>query len=109
VLAKRAVVAWGLPSSSSGNVEVFLSITDEVGVSAAHPLGRFEGPCRDLGPAPAYRALRVAQCGDQQLHATAQRNDVVVYALKVPPGTTPDLMARRELLRVTVAVGAKIE
>jgi hypothetical protein len=113
--ARRAMLAWSTEPAGSTATKVYLSITDETGSSIVYPIDQtFPGTCTDVGPIEMYKAIIALTCLDDesghQLHAVAMGGDaVVVMRMPVAAGQEPDPMARDEILRVKVPLGAKIE
>ena len=113
VIAKRVALTWGLEKHGA-STEVFLATTDETGKQVSHPVGSYRGDCAVITPAKEMNALTGVACRyggtGVELHAVIQHGvDVVVVKLGTDEGVTPDPMAREEVTRVTVPLGAKIE
>lgn len=113
VIAKRVAVSWGIEQQGEA-ADLFLATTDETGKQVSHPLGRYKGECTVITPAKEMNAITGVACRTggtgTELHAVIQGGqDVVVLKLGINPGVAPDPMAREEVLRVTVPLGAKIE
>jgi hypothetical protein len=112
VIAKQVALSWGI--EKHGEVaDIFLATTDETGKQISHPLGRYQGECTVIAPAREMNAITGVACRTDgtgtELHAVVQRGvDVVVLKLGIAPGVAPDPMAREEVMRVTVPLGAKI-
>jgi hypothetical protein len=112
---KRAQLGWSTESVSGGNNRVFLAVTDETGSRIVYPIEQqFPGQCTDVGPIDQYKAIIAMTCAQDgtgfQLHAVAMGGDhVVVMRMRVAANQEPDPMARDEILRVKVPLGAKIE
>jgi hypothetical protein len=128
MLAKKVALSWGIepvpgasPGASPGAApsadamaDVFLATTDETGKQISHSLGRYKGACTVIAPAPDMNAVSGVACRTggtgTELHAVIQRGeDIVILKLGIDPGVTPDPMAREEVTRVKVPLGAKIE
>jgi len=116
VPAKKVVLSWGIEKHGEVS-DIFLATTDETGKQVSHPVGSYKGDCTVFTPAPEMNAItgvacRTGQTGETgtELHAVVQGGvDVIIVKLAVAPGVTPDPMAREEVTRVTVPLGAKIE
>jgi hypothetical protein len=116
VLAKQVALSWGIEKHGE-MADIFLATTDETGKQISHPLGRYPGECTVIAPAREMNAITGVACRTgrtdgtgTELHAVVQRGvDVVVLKLGIAPGVAPDPMAREEVMRVTVPLGAKIE
>ncbi|HEX4421812.1 MAG TPA: hypothetical protein VH165_28065 [Kofleriaceae bacterium] len=123
MLAKKVALSWGIepvpgagPGAAPGDAmaDVFLATTDETGKQISHPLGRYKGACTVIAPAGNMNAVSGVACRTggtgTELHAVIQRGeDIVILKLGIDPGVTPDPMAREEVTRVKVPLGAKIE
>lgn len=112
-LAKRVAISWGIEKQGE-LADVFLATTDETGKQVSHPLGRYKGTCTVIAPAQEMNAVSGVACRTgatgTELHAVIQRGvDVVILKLGIDQGVTPDPMAREEVTRITVPLGAKIE
>jgi hypothetical protein len=113
IIAKRVAISWGIEKQGE-MADVFLATTDETGKQVSHPLGRYKGACTVIAPAKEMNAVSGVACRTggtgTELHAVIQGGvDVVILKLGIDPGVTPDPMAREEVTRVTVPLGAKIE
>jgi hypothetical protein len=113
IIAKRVAISWGIEKQGE-MADIFLATTDETGKQVSHPLGRYKGACSVIVPAKEMNAISGVACRTggtgTELHAVVQRGeDVVILKLGIDPGVTPDPMAREEVTRVTVPLGAKIE
>lgn len=113
IIAKRAVVSWGITPVGEF-ADLFLAITDETGKQVSHSLGRYKGNCSVTVPAKEMNALSGVACRTggtgTELHAVVQNGDsVVVVRMGIDQGVTPDPMAREEMMRIKVPLGAKIE
>jgi len=113
VIAKKVALSWGIEKHGE-MADIFLATTDETGKQISHPLGRYKGECTVITPAKDMNAISGVACRTggtgTELHAVIQGGtDVVVLKLGIDPGVTPDPMARAEVIRVTVPLGAKIE
>ncbi|HEX2689196.1 MAG TPA: hypothetical protein VHN14_21390 [Kofleriaceae bacterium] len=113
VMAKRVALSWGIEQHGE-TADIFLATTDETGKQISHPLGRYKGECTVMRPAREMNAVTGVACRTggtgTELHAVIQRGqEVVILKLGIDPGVTPDPMAREEVMRVTVPLGAQIE
>jgi hypothetical protein len=113
VIAKRVALSWGIEKQGDA-ADLFLATTDETGKQISHPLGRYKGECTVITPAKEMNAMTGVACRTggtgTELHAVIQGGqDVIVLKLGINPGVAPDPMAREEVIRVTVPLGAKIE
>ena len=112
LLVKRVALSWGFQVDGD-TTEVFLATTDETGKQVSHPIGRYQGTCRKMTPAKEMGSPSGVACtttvGGIELHAVLQGNQVVVMHMRTQPGATPDPMAREEVARVGVPLGAEIE
>lgn len=112
-LAKKVAVSWGIEPHGS-SAEIFLATTDETGKQVSHPVGSYPGSCAVITPSREMNAVSGVACRDgatgTELHAVIQNNeDIVVLKLRTDEGVRQDPMAREEVARVKVPVGAKIE
>ena len=115
--AKKVALSWGIePHSEAGEpmADVFLATTDETGKQVSHPLGRYKGKCAVIVPAAEMKAVTGVACRTgatgTELHAVIQGGaDIVILQLGVDEGVKQDPMARKEVARVKVVVGTKIE
>ncbi|MEJ7599066.1 MAG: hypothetical protein WKG01_14250 [Kofleriaceae bacterium] len=109
--SKRVSVSWGFQQAGE-LTDVFLAMTDETGKQVSHPLGRYKGTCTTIIPAKEMGSLTGVACtttgGGTELHAVFQQSDVIVMQMGTEAGKTPDPMARNEVKRVAVPVGAAI-
>ena len=110
---KRISVSWGLQPEGAAT-EVFLALTDETGKQVSHPVGRFKGACETITPDKAMHAIAGAACktggGGTELHAVVQGSEILVMQVTVlVDKTTPDPMAREEIMRVGFPLGAAVE
>lgn len=113
VLAKKVVVSWGFEQHGEMS-DVFLATTDETGKQVSHPLGRYKGTCSVIAPAPEMNAVSGVACRTgatgTELHAVIQNGvNIVILQLGIDDGVKQDPMAREEVTRVQVPLGAKIE
>lgn len=109
-LVKKTVVSWGF-SPSGGNSEVFLATTDETGSQVSHPVGSFPGTCTTFTAAKEMNAIIAAKCATEgmagvEIHAVKQNNEIIVLKMSA---ATADPMAREEVKRVAITLGASIE
>ncbi len=112
-LAKKVAVSWGFEKHGEMS-DVFLATTDETGKQVSHPLGRYKRDCSVITPAPEMNAVSGVACRTgatgTELHAVIQSGvDIVVLQLGINDGVKQDPMAREEVTRVQVPLGAKIE
>jgi hypothetical protein len=113
-VAKRILVSWGVQPADQQMTDVFLALTDETGKVVSHPLGRWKGSCTPGTPAPEMKALTALVCRTggtgTELHAVTQGGaEIIVLYMRFDEGVTPDPMAREEVKRIKVPVGAAIE
>ena len=113
IVAKRVALSWGIEKQGE-MADIFLATTDETGKQVSHPLGRYKGECAVMVPAKEMNALTGVLCRTgatgTELHAIIEHGeDIVVLQLNFNEGVTGDPMARKELTRVKVPLGAKIE
>ena len=113
VIAKKVAVSWGIEQHGD-SADVFLATTDETGKQVSHPLGSYHGICRVITPAPEMNAVSGVACrsgatGTELQAVIRGGEDIVVLKLGVDEGVKPDPMAREEVTRVKVPLGAKIE
>jgi hypothetical protein len=112
VFAKKIVVSWGISAKGSAS-EVFLQTTDETGKQISYPVGTYPGTCQVIKPVEEMKAVTGVNCtsGSEgiELHAVVSAPEIVVLQLKVQVGVAPDPMAREEVTRIKVPVGAAIE
>jgi hypothetical protein len=115
--AKKVALTWGIEKQSQAGeamADVFLATTDETGKQVSHPIGRYKGTCSVISPAPEMKAVTGVACRTgatgTELHAVIQGGaDIVVLQLGVDEGVKQDPMARKEIARIKVPVGTKIE
>lgn len=112
VLAKQVHLHWGIQQGAS-SAEIFLQTTDETGRQVSHPLGTFKGTCSASTPAAEMKAIIGALCKDGatgiELHAVVQGSDVIVLRMRVDDGVAPDPMAREEVTRIGIPLGAAVD
>ena len=113
--AKRFAVSWGI-EQHGGAADVFLATTDETGKQVSHPLGTYPGVCSVITPAREMNAVTGVGCRDgatgTELHAIVeqgQAQEVIVVKLHVDEGVKQDPMAREEVTRIKVPLGAKLQ
>lgn len=109
-LVKKTVVSWGF-SPSGGTTEVFLATTDETGAQVSHPVGSFPGTCEKLTAAKEMNAIIAAKCAPEgmagvEIHAVKQNSEIIILKMSA---ATADPMAREEVKRVAITLGAAIE
>lgn len=110
---KKAALSWGLrPVGAS--IEVFLAVTDEIGRSTSHPLGRYEGECAVLsGGRQSTGAITAVLCkrGDvgTELDVVPRPGVLIVLKMGYVAGADPDPLAGEELAHINIPIGAKIE
>jgi hypothetical protein len=112
-IAKKVALSWGIEKRATTS-DIFLATTDETGKQVSHPVGSYRGDCAPIVPAPEMHAITGVACRyggtGTELHAVVQRGvDVVILKLGTDEGVAPDPMAREEVTRITVPLGAKIE
>lgn len=113
IVAKRVSLSWGI-SQQGEMADLFLQTTDETGHQVSHELGRWKGVCQKVVPDPSMNALIALDCRTggtgTELQALMHGGDeVIVVKLGIDEGVTPDPMAREEVKRIKVPLGAKIE
>jgi hypothetical protein len=113
IIAKRVAVSWGIEPQGEFS-DIFLATTDETGKQVSHSLGRFKGVCTVAAPGKEMKALTAVDCRTggtgTELQAVVEHGEyIVVVKLGIDQGVTPDPMARDEVMRVKVPLGAKIE
>ena len=111
--AKKFAVSWGIAPHGSAT-DLFLATTDETGKQVSHPLGTYPGVCSVITPAPEMNAVTGVGCRDgatgTELHAIVERGtEVVIVKLHVDEGVKRDPMAREEVTRIKVPLGAKVQ
>jgi hypothetical protein len=111
--AKRFAVSWGIEQHGSA-ADVFLATTDETGKQVSHPLGTYQGVCSVITPAPEMNAVTGVGCRDgatgTELHAIIEHGEeIVIVKLHVDEGVKLDPMAREEVTRIKVPLGAKVQ
>jgi hypothetical protein len=109
-LVKKTAVSWGF-SVEGQNTDVFLATTDETGSQVSHPVGRFAGKCEKHTAAKEMNAIIAAHCFPEgmagvEIHAVKQNSDVIVLKMSF---ATADPMAREEVTRIAITLGAAIE
>ena len=113
IIAKRVVVSWGITPVGEF-ADLFLATTDETGKQISHSLGRYKGICAVTTPGKEMNALSGVACRTgatgTELHAVSQNgSSIVVVRMGIDDGVRPDPMAREEVMRIEVPLGAKIE
>jgi hypothetical protein len=113
ILAKKVSLSWGIEKQGE-MADLFLATTDETGKQVSHPLGRWKGECAVTTPAKEMNVVTAVACRTgatgTELHAVIEKGqDIVILKLGIDEGVTPDPMAREEVTRVKVPLGAKIE
>jgi hypothetical protein len=112
VLAKKVVVSWGITQGASSG-DIFLQTTDETGKQISRPVGTFPGTCSATTPAPDMKALIAVQCKDgatgTEIQAVHQNDQIIVVKMRIDDGVAPDPMAREEITRVDVPIGAAVD
>jgi hypothetical protein len=113
IVAKRVSLSWGI-SQDGEMADLFLQTTDETGSQVSHELGRWKGICTKVVPPANMNALIALDCRTgatgTQLQAVMHGGDeVIVVKLGIDDGAVPDPMAREEVKRIKVPLGAKIE
>ena len=111
--AKRFAVSWGIEQHGSA-ADLFLATTDETGKQVSHPLGTYQGVCAVITPAREMNAVTGVACRDgatgTELHAIVEHGqEVVVVKLRTDEGVKQDPMAREEVTRIKVPLGAKVQ
>lgn len=111
--AKRFAVSWGI-EQHGGAADLFLATTDETGKQVSHPLGTYQGVCSVITPAREMNAVTGVGCKDgatgTELHMIVEHGqEVVVVKLRVDEGVKQDPMAREEVTRIKVPLGAKVQ
>lgn len=111
--AKRFAVSWGIEQHGSA-ADLFLATTDETGKQVSHPLGTYQGVCSVITPAKEMNAVTGVGCRDgatgTELHAIVEHGqEIVVVKLRVDEGVKQDPMAREEVTRIKVPLGAKVQ
>ena len=109
-LVKKTVLSWGF-SPTGAETEVFLATTDETGSQVSHPVGTFPGTCQKISAAKEMNAIIAAKCAPEgmagsEIHAVKQNNEIIVLKMSA---ATADPMAREEVKRVAITLGAAIE
>ena len=107
-------MSWGIEPQGE-LADVFLATTDETGKQVSHPLGRYKGACTVITPAAEMNAITGVACrtggdrhraprgGPGRRRTSSSSRSASIRAC------TPDPMAREEVTRVTVPLGAAIE
>ena len=113
VLAKKVALSWGITPAGDSS-DVYLALTDETGAVASHPIGRYRGTCAVAAPSAGMSALTAVKCTyggtGTELHAVLQGGDtIIVLSLVVDEGVAPDPMARQEVTRIKIPLGAAVE
>jgi hypothetical protein len=113
--AKKLAVSWGI-EQHGGAADVFLATTDETGKQVSHPLGTYRGVCSVITPAKEMNAVTGVGCRDgatgTELHAIVdhgREQEIIVVKLRVDEGVKQDPMAREEVTRIKVPLGAKVQ
>jgi hypothetical protein len=113
ILAKKVSLSWGIEKHGE-MADIFLATTDETGKQISHPLGRWKGDCTVSTPGKDMNAVTGVACRTggtgTELHAVIEKGeDIVILKLGIDEGVTQDPMAREEVTRIKVPLGAKIE
>jgi hypothetical protein len=113
--AKKLAVSWGIEQHGSA-ADVFLATTDETGKQVSHPLGTYRGVCSVITPGKDMNAVTGVGCRDgatgTELHAIVEHGreqEIIVVKLHVDEGVKQDPMAREEVTRIKVPLGAKLQ
>lgn len=111
--ARKFAVSWGIEQHGSA-ADLFLATTDETGKQVSHPLGTYAGVCSVITPAREMNAVTGVGCRDgatgTELHAIVERGaEIVIVKLHVDEGVKQDPMAREEVTRIKVPLGAKVQ
>jgi hypothetical protein len=112
-LAKKVALSWGITPAGESS-DIYLALTDETGAVSSHPIGRFRGTCAVAAPSAGMSALTAVRCTyggtGTELHAVLQGGEtIIVLSLIVDQGVAPDPMARQEVTRITIPLGAAVE
>ena len=112
-VARKVAVSWGIEKVGE-MADVFLATTDETGKQVSHPLGRYKGVCSVITPAKEMNAVTGVGCRDgatgTELHAIIEHGqEIVVVKLRVDEGVKQDPMAREEVTRIKIPLGAKLQ
>ncbi|HEX7837262.1 MAG TPA: hypothetical protein VF469_07350 [Kofleriaceae bacterium] len=112
-IIKKVAVSWGIEQHGE-TADVFLATTDETGKQVSYSLGNYKGICMVITPAREMNAVTGVACRTgatgTELQAVIQNGeDIVVLKLGIDPGVKQDPMAREEVTRVKVPLGAKIQ
>lgn len=110
---KKAALSWGIRPAGASN-EVFLAVTDEIGRTTSHPLGRYEGECAVLSAGrQSTGAVTAVLCkrGDvgTELDVVPRPGVLIVLKMGYVAGADPDPLAGEELAHISIPIGAKIE
>lgn len=113
MLAKKVSVSWGI-SQQGDMADLYLQTTDETGAQVSHELGRWKGTCAVATAAAGMNALIAVDCRTggtgTELQAVQHGGDeIIVMKLGIDEGVAPDPMAREEVKRIKIPLGAKIE
>ena len=113
ILAKRDSLSWGVTPQGE-MADLFLQTTDETGHQVSHELGRWKGTCAPVDPPTGMNALIALDCRTggtgTQLQALLHGGDeIIIMKLGIDEGVTPDPMAREEVKRIKIPLGAKVE
>lgn len=113
IIAKRVSLSWGITQQGE-MADLFLQTTDETGHQVSHELGRWKGICQKAIPDASMNALIVLDCRTggtgTQLQALLHGGDeIVIMKLGIDEGVVPDPMAREEVKRIKIPLGAKVE
>jgi hypothetical protein len=112
---RKLAVSWGI-EQHGGAADLFLATTDETGKQVSHPLGTYQGVCSVITPAKEMNAVSGVACRDgatgTELHAIVEQGreqEIIVVKLHVDEGVKQDPMAREEVTRIKVPLGAKLQ
>jgi len=117
LMERQVHLAWSTEPDSSPGAEppkqkVYLAVTDERGRTNSYPLGSLAGTCSELGADQTFRTATAFQCSwhgtGVQLQAVVGTGELLVMSMNVTEGAEPDPMARTQIARVEIPVGAKI-
>jgi hypothetical protein len=112
--ARKFAVSWGI-EQHGGAADVFLATTDETGKQVSHPLGTYPGVCSVITPGKEMNAATGVGCRDgatgTELHVIVERGaaEIIIVKLHVDEGVKQDPMAREEVARIKVPLGAKLQ
>ena len=114
---QRASLGWTMDAVKQADPrhpqsQVYLTITDETGRGTNSLIGTYDGVCTLIPAGEIHDVVTAVRCWwnnrGVELHAVAQRSQVIILRQPVAQGVATDPMARDEFTRFTIPTGAAI-